>query len=94
MILKVYLQFFLFSHLYFFVVGKHKSLNAKSTYILGKCSLIILTAEEICQHWREMNLFSSISSFTDGVFSMFRQKQYEFKPSEKDIKVLVPAPTQ
>ena len=39
-------------------------------------------------------LFSSISSFTDGVFSMFRQKQYEFKPSEKDIKVLVPAPTQ
>ena len=36
----------------------------------------------------------SISSFTDRVFPIFRRKRHESDQSEKDIKVLIPAPTQ
>ena len=36
----------------------------------------------------------STSSFTDRVFSIYRQKSYGSDPSELDIKVVIPAPTQ
>ena len=39
------------------------------------------------------NTFPSISSLTDRVFSIFRQKKVRSDPSEKDIKVVIPAPT-
>ena len=42
----------------------------------------------------EINNFSSISSFTDRVFSIFRRKVYGSDQSEMGIKVIIPAPTQ
>ena len=42
----------------------------------------------------EINNFTSNSSFTDRVFSIFRRKIYGSDLSEKDIKVFIPAPTQ
>ena len=36
----------------------------------------------------------SSSSFTDRVFSIFRQKRYVSDPSEMDNKVVFPAPTR
>ena len=43
--------------------------------------------------WREINTLPSISSLTDRVFSIFRQKEVQSDPSEMDIKVVIPAPT-
>ena len=44
-------------------------------------------------YWREINILPSISSLTDRVFSIFRQKKVRSDPSEMDIKVVIPAPT-
>ena len=49
---------------------------------------------ERCRLWREINTLPSISSLTDCVFSIFRQKKVWSDPSEMDIKVVIPAPTQ
>ena len=40
------------------------------------------------------NTFPSTSSPIDRDFFNFRQKKYGTNPSEMDIKVLIPAPTQ
>ena len=47
-----------------------------------------------CRLWREINTFSSISSLIGCVCSTFRRKKYKPNPSEMDMKVLIPAPTQ
>ena len=47
-----------------------------------------------CRLWREINTFPSISSLLGCVFSFFQRKKYEPNPSEMDIKLLIPAPTQ
>ena len=47
-----------------------------------------------CRLWREINTLPSISSLTDRVFSISRQKRVRSDPSEMDIKVVIPAPTQ
>ena len=47
-----------------------------------------------CRLWREINTPPSISSLTDRVFSNFRQEKVRSDPSEIDIKVVIPAPTQ
>ena len=61
----------------------------------GKNTLIILFIEEKgCRLWRETNTFPSMSSLTDRVFPIFRQKKLRSDPSEMDIKVVFPAPTQ
>ena len=46
-----------------------------------------------CRLWREINTLSSISSLTDRILSIFRQKRVRSDPSEMDIKVVIPAPT-
>ena len=46
------------------------------------------------QRWQEKNTSPSISSYTDRIFSIFRQKIYKSDQSEMHIKVLIPAPTQ
>ena len=48
---------------------------------------------EGCRLWREINTLLSISSLTDRVLSIFRQKKVRSDPSEMDIKVVIPAPT-
>ena len=61
---------------------------------LGKSSLITLFIIEMgCRLWRKINTLPSISSLTDRVFSIFRQKKVRSDPSELDIKVVIPAPT-
>ena len=47
-----------------------------------------------CRLWPEINTFASISSLIGCVFFIFRGKKYEPNPSEMDIKVFIPAPTQ
>ena len=47
-----------------------------------------------CRLWREINTLPSLSSLTDRVLSIFRQKKVRSDPSEMDIKVVIPAPTQ
>ena len=49
---------------------------------------------ERCRLWREINTFPSIPSLTDRVFPIFREKKVRSDPSEMDIKVVIPAPTQ
>ena len=61
---------------------------------IGKSTLIILFTKEKCRLWREINTFPSISFLTDRVLSIFRQKRVRSDPSEMDIKVVIPAPTQ
>ena len=61
---------------------------------IGKSTLIILFIKgKGCQILREINTFPSISSLTDRVISIFRQKKVRSDPSEMDIKVVIPAPT-
>ena len=47
-----------------------------------------------CLLWREIYTIPSISSLIGRVFSIIRGKKHEPNPSELDIKVLIPAPTQ
>ena len=44
--------------------------------------------------WEEINTFHSIPFLIDCAFSIIRQKIYEPNPLEKDIKLLIHAPTQ
>ena len=61
---------------------------------IGKSTLIrIFIKEKGCRLWREINTLPYISSLTDRVFSIFRQKKVRSDPSETDIKVVIPAPT-
>ena len=61
---------------------------------IGKSTLIkLFIKEKGCRLWREINTFPSISSLTDRVFSIFRQKKVRSDPSEMDIKMVIPAPT-
>ena len=59
-----------------------------------KKDLIILSIKGKSRLWREINASPSISSFIDRVFSVFRRRKYDSNPSEMDIKVAIPAPTQ
>ena len=62
---------------------------------IGKSTLIILFIKEKgCRLWREINTLPSISSLTDSVFPTFRNENVRSDPSEMDIKVVIPAPTQ
>ena len=61
---------------------------------LGKSTFFILTIEESWRLWQDISTSPSFSSFIDRVFSIIRRKKYESFPSEKDIKVVIPAPTQ
>ena len=59
-----------------FLGGKHNCLHAKSRYKIGKSTLIIILIKgKGSRLWRELNTFPSISSFTDRVFSIFRQEK-------------------
>ena len=49
---------------------------------------------EKCWLWEEINTFQSIPSFIRCAFSIIRRKMYEPNPTEKNIKVLIHAPTQ
>ena len=46
------------------------------------------------QLWREINTFLSISSLIGYVFSIFWRITYDPTPSEIEIEVFIPAPTQ
>ena len=61
---------------------------------MAKSTLFILTIEQRRRFWREENTSPSIFSIIDRVFSIFRRKKTGSNPSEMDIKVIIPAPTQ
>ena len=90
-IISIVLSFLLFI---LFLGGNHSCLHVKSKYKEGKGTLIILSRRGKCRLWRETNTFQSFSSFTDCVFSIFRRKKYASNPSEVNIKVVIPAPTE
>ena len=54
----------------------------------------VFLKRKICRLWREINTLPSISSFTYRVFSIFERKKNGSDPSVKDIKLVIPAPTQ
>ena len=54
----------------------------------------IIYKDKSCRFWRETNTSPSISSLLDCVISIFRRKKYEPNPSEVDIIMVIPAPTQ
>ena len=54
----------------------------------------IIYQREGCRLWRGINTLPSPFSLTDRVFPIFRQEKVRSGPSEMDIKVVIPAPTQ
>ena len=83
-----------FFDLYLFPGEKQNCLHAMSTFKVGKNFIIGSSAQEKCRLWREINTFASISLLIGCILSIFRQKMYEPNPMERDIKGLIPAPTQ
>ena len=94
-IIKIVLFYFRFSYLYLFPggAGKHKfhtpsQIANKEKYFNHKIYQGKLRLR------REKNTFPPISSLIDLVLSIFRRQMNGSNPSEIDIKLLIPAPTQ
>ena len=60
---------------------------------IGKSTLFISTSMSNADSGGKRTTFPSISSIIGRAFSIFRQKMDGPNPSEKDIKVSIPAPT-
>ena len=86
-------SFFLFSNLYLFLGGKHKLFTRQIKVEIGKSTCINKNRSKNAESGGEKTPFPSISSLIGRVLSIFRQKTDGSIPSEKDIKALIPAPT-
>ena len=82
------------SPIYTFFLAEAKLFTRQFEVQIGKGTLNILSIKEKCPLQREINTYPSISSFIDRVFSFFQRKKYGSNPSEMDIKVVIPLPTQ
>ena len=86
-------MYFQFSYLYFSLARNTIVYTPDQGTNREKYFNHIIYQRERCRLWREINTFPSISSLTDRVFSIFRQKKVRSDPSEMDIKLVTPAPT-
>ena len=83
----MYIQF---SYIYLSLAGNIFAYTADQGTNREKYFNHSIYQRERCRLWREKNTFPSISSLTDRVFSIFRQKKVRSGPSEMDIKVVIP----
>ena len=87
-------MYFHFSYLYLSLAGNIIVYTPDQGTNREKYFKYNIYQREGCRLWREINTLPSIFSLTDGVFSIFWQKKVRSDPSEMDIKVVIPAPTQ